>query len=258
MSISSARRTDRPHRHRLCAIRMTATPPRGRSAAVSPQRCDLLALRANGRHDLAAAVLRAARSAGLVLLASIIAHPRDAPSRLPESVVVPGGWRAPRRGRPRVEVRRCRSWPAISAPSALAVILVEGGLTTRFADVRTMLAPAGVLATLGVGDQHGRSPQQARTCCSASTGSCPTARGDRVLDRCRCGVLRRARAAPAPPGRRVAGGRVGLQRRASGDPRPDLQRDASGLSAGDRGNRVDLRTRRRRGRSAWCVAYSGR
>lgn len=35
--------------------------------------------------------------------------------------------------------------------TALAVILVEGGLTTRFADIRKLLAPAGVLATLGVG-----------------------------------------------------------------------------------------------------------
>ena len=35
--------------------------------------------------------------------------------------------------------------------AALAVILVEGGLTTRFADVRKVLAPAGVLATAGVG-----------------------------------------------------------------------------------------------------------
>jgi potassium/hydrogen antiporter len=34
---------------------------------------------------------------------------------------------------------------------ALAVILVEGGLTTRFADIRHVLAPAVVLATLGVG-----------------------------------------------------------------------------------------------------------
>ncbi|MCV7229973.1 potassium/proton antiporter [Mycolicibacterium komossense] len=34
--------------------------------------------------------------------------------------------------------------------AALAVILVEGGLTTRFADVRKVLAPAGVLATFGV------------------------------------------------------------------------------------------------------------
>jgi cell volume regulation protein A len=34
--------------------------------------------------------------------------------------------------------------------AALAVILVEGGLTTRFADVRKVLAPAGAMATIGV------------------------------------------------------------------------------------------------------------
>ncbi len=33
---------------------------------------------------------------------------------------------------------------------ALAIILVEGGLTTRFSDVRKVLAPAGALATVGV------------------------------------------------------------------------------------------------------------
>ncbi|BBX18955.1 potassium/proton antiporter [Mycolicibacterium duvalii] len=35
--------------------------------------------------------------------------------------------------------------------AALGVILVEGGLTTRFSDIRKVLAPAGVLATVGVG-----------------------------------------------------------------------------------------------------------
>ena len=34
--------------------------------------------------------------------------------------------------------------------AALGVILVEGGLTTRFADIRAVLAPAAVLATVGV------------------------------------------------------------------------------------------------------------
>jgi potassium/hydrogen antiporter len=34
--------------------------------------------------------------------------------------------------------------------AALAVILVDGGLTTRWADVRRLLVPAGVLATVGV------------------------------------------------------------------------------------------------------------
>jgi cell volume regulation protein A len=35
--------------------------------------------------------------------------------------------------------------------AALAVILVEGGLTTRWSEIRSVLAPAGVLATVGVG-----------------------------------------------------------------------------------------------------------
>ncbi|GEC10173.1 K+/H+ antiporter [Streptomyces spinoverrucosus] len=35
--------------------------------------------------------------------------------------------------------------------AALAVILVEGGLSTQWSDVRRLLAPAGVLATVGVG-----------------------------------------------------------------------------------------------------------
>ncbi|MDI2029971.1 potassium/proton antiporter [Saccharopolyspora sp. TS4A08] len=34
--------------------------------------------------------------------------------------------------------------------AALAVILVEGGLTTKWSDVRRVVAPAGVLATLGI------------------------------------------------------------------------------------------------------------
>lgn len=34
--------------------------------------------------------------------------------------------------------------------AALGVILVEGGLTTRFSDIRQVLAPAGALATVGV------------------------------------------------------------------------------------------------------------
>ena len=33
---------------------------------------------------------------------------------------------------------------------ALAIILIEGGLTTKFGDVRKVLAPAAVLATVGV------------------------------------------------------------------------------------------------------------
>src|SRR5689334_3873775 len=35
--------------------------------------------------------------------------------------------------------------------AALGVILVEGGLTTRWADIRQVLGPAGVLGSFGVG-----------------------------------------------------------------------------------------------------------
>lgn len=35
--------------------------------------------------------------------------------------------------------------------AALAVILIEGGLTTTWSDIRSLIAPAGVLATVGVG-----------------------------------------------------------------------------------------------------------
>src|SRR5689334_20593578 len=33
---------------------------------------------------------------------------------------------------------------------ALAIILIEGGLTTKFSDVRKVLAPAAILATVGI------------------------------------------------------------------------------------------------------------
>jgi cell volume regulation protein A len=39
--------------------------------------------------------------------------------------------------------------------AALAVILVEGGLTTTWSDIRAVVAPAGVLATAGVGASAG-------------------------------------------------------------------------------------------------------
>lgn len=39
--------------------------------------------------------------------------------------------------------------------AALAVILIEGGLTTRWSDIRALLAPAGVLATVGIGISTG-------------------------------------------------------------------------------------------------------
>ena len=54
--------------------------------------------------------------------------------------------------------------------AALAVILVEGGLTTRFADIRKVLAPA-VRWPPSAWSSAWRSPPRARICCSAWTGS---------------------------------------------------------------------------------------
>ena len=53
---------------------------------------------------------------------------------------------------------------------ALAIILIEGGLTTKFADVRRVLAPAGMLATLGVAVSMVITAA-GRTCCSGWTGN---------------------------------------------------------------------------------------
>ena len=52
----------------------------------------------------------------------------------------------------------------------LAVILVEGGLTTRFTDIRKQLTPAGTLATVGVAISTLVFARPARTYCSDSTG----------------------------------------------------------------------------------------
>ena len=71
--------------------------------------------------------------------------------------------------------------------AALAVILVEGGLTTRFGDVRKALAPAGVLATVGVGVSTW-PPRPPCTGCSGCPGSwrCCWARSCRVPMPRRC------------------------------------------------------------------------
>jgi cell volume regulation protein A len=56
--------------------------------------------------------------------------------------------------------------------AALGVILVEGALTTRWADVRPVLAPATALAVLGVGASvgrdRGRSAQRQEATCERS------------------------------------------------------------------------------------------
>lgn len=87
---------------------------------------------------------------GLVLLASIVATRVATRVGLPSlllflAVGVVLGW--DRLGLNFDDVELARG----IGTAALAIILVEGGLTTRLADVRHQLAPAAVLATVGVG-----------------------------------------------------------------------------------------------------------
>ncbi len=54
---------------------------------------------------------------------------------------------------------------------ALALILFDGGLRTRFATIRSVLAPSVMLATVGVRDHHGADWRRSPNSCSASAGS---------------------------------------------------------------------------------------
>ena len=98
--------------------------------------------------------------------------------------------------------------------AALVLILVEGGLTTQWSGIRRSVAPAAVLATVGVAVSvlvvGRRGPRAARV---VLADRLPRRRGAR-LDGCR-GRLLRAAPRPAPPADLGdARGRVGLQRRA--------------------------------------------
>ena len=54
---------------------------------------------------------------------------------------------------------------------ALALIVAEGGLTTRWATVRPVVGPAALLATVGVAVSLGIDARSPRSSCSASTGA---------------------------------------------------------------------------------------
>ena len=102
-------------------------------------------------------------------------------------------------------------------------------MTTRFADVRKVLAPAARWPR-SVWSSAWRSPRRAHTCCSASIGSWRCCSGPSFRHRCGRGVLGAAGAAVAAPRCRPARGRVRIQRCAGRHPRADVQRDALELS----------------------------
>ena len=111
---------------------------------------------------------------------------------------------------------------------ALAVILVEGGLTTRFSDVRDVLAPAAVLATLGCGVSTGITAVGAHLLLGMNW-QLALLLGAIVSSTDAAAVFSVVRVrADAATGARAAGGRVGLQRCPGGDPGLDVQRDAAG------------------------------
>ena len=83
--------------------------------------------------------------------------------------------------------------------AALAVILVEGGLTTRFADIRKVLAPAARAGHRSACSSARWSRRSVRTCCFGMDWQLALLLGrHRLLDRRRSGVLGAARAAAAP------------------------------------------------------------
>ena len=110
--------------------------------------------------------------------------------------------------------------------AALGIILVEGGLTTRFSDIRKVLAPAGVLATVGVGVSTLVTAAAVHWLLGMRLAAGPVARGHRVEYRCGGGVLGASGGAAAQATGRPAGGGVGLQRRPGRHPRAAVQRHA--------------------------------
>lgn len=124
--------------------------------------------------------------------------------------------------------------------AALAVILVEGGLTTRFSDIRDVLAPASALATLGVVSAP-RSPRWGPSVPAYRLAAGPAVGSDRLLHRRGSGVLRAARAAVAAASGGTARSRVRLQRCARGDSGAGIQRRSVRVRAGGGGGQPGLR-----------------
>ena len=202
--------------------------------------------------------------------------------------------RVGRRGAPVAALRACRRCSSTSASgsssgsrasasattpqqltqvlgyAALVLILVEGGITTQWSGIRRSVAPAAVLATVGVGRVGARRRGgRARAARLVVADRLPRRRRARV-DGCRGGVLGAAPGAAPPADLGDARGGVGLQRRAGraarhrarGRPRP--RRDPAPVVAGRprRGRRAGRRRRssgwRSGGAAPGCCASSRR
>ena len=143
--------------------------------------------------------------------------------------------------------------------AALAVILIEGGLTTAWSDIRPVIAPAGVLASAGVGVSTAVTAVGAHYLLGVGLAAGAAARGDRLLHGCGRRLLYPACAAAASAGRRLARGRVRFQRRAQRHPRTAVQHDALSHRRADVRRHAALRTRRgRRDRRRARVARGDR
>ena len=103
--------------------------------------------------------------------------------------------------------------------AALVIILAEGGLTTRWSDVRRAIGPGISLATIGVGGQRRGDRRDHRLAAGRVMGVRPAAGRRHQLDG-RGGRVRRpaSPAAPAPAGR-LHRGRERAQRRPGDPPR---------------------------------------
>ena len=106
---------------------------------------------------------------------------------------------------------------------ALALILFDGGLRTKFQSIRTVLAPSMVLATIGVLVTALITAPVAKYALDLNWTEVAAGRRRGGLDRCRGGVSARAHAGPAPasPCRRDPGSRIRHQRSVRGLPHAD-------------------------------------
>ena len=159
------------------------------------------------------------------------------PARPAQPAAVPGPRASPSGRAASASSSRTTSSPRPSAYAALVVILAEGGLTTRWADVRRAIGPGIALSTVGVAVSVGVTGAVARAAPRLQLGLRPAAGGGHQLHRRRRRLRHAAPAAPPAPGRRLARGGERAQRR-PGHParRPRSPSTSRGSRAGRGGS----------------------